>query len=387
MRPFLLLLISWITIWNVAQAQITYTSASFPLPGDILPISTTNDSTVTITPPSAVATAWDFSFLVAQNTTNDTILAASTGANFSQFPTTDVLQPFFLQFGTTYADVTANQIVRLGGGIEIGGISIVNAYSDPHITQTVPLTYNDAASDTYAFYFGDHIDSIPFLRPLIDSLVSNLPFNLNPDSIRLNINGDESRLVDAWGTCAMRDSTYDVLRQRVETAFQLKIEVRVVVPFLGAQWADVTSFLPLPVPTNATLVRYDFLSEGVKQPIVSITLDSAEANITSIEFLDTIVNNPPNTINVRYVQNLMGMQLYPNPAQQYLQVDLLEATPLEGYSLSLVDVLGRVVLEQNGLSGQQQQLDVNTLANGTYTLVLRDRKGSLLGREVIKVRH
>ncbi|WP_052597776.1 T9SS type A sorting domain-containing protein [Aureispira sp. CCB-QB1] len=386
MKKYLLLSLISCLIIGSSFGQITYTSISFPQAGDILSISTAVDSSLTITPPSATATAWDFSQLVAINTNYDTIQAASTGGFYTQFSDADILQPLLGQVGVAYTDVTATQMERIGGGFEILGISFVNAFANTHVTQVVPLTYNDMASDVYAFRFSEHIDSVPFLRQLIDSLVSGLPFGLSPDSVRIAIDGDEDRVVDAWGTCAMADSTYDVLRQKVVTEFEVKFEVSVNVPFLGNQWVNVANFIQLPFPTRGTTVQYNFLSEGVKQPLVSLTLDSAETMVTNIEFLDTTINNPPNTIDVRYVEDEIAAQIYPNPAQQQVQIKMNAADlPTDGYNLLLVDMLGRVVLSTSNIQNENHVVDIRTIENGHYILILQNQVGKILKRATLEI--
>lgn len=386
MKKYLLLsLLSWFIVGS-SVGQITYTSISFPQAGDILSISTAVDSTLVITPPSASATAWDFSQLTPINTNYDTIQAASTGSSYAQFPNSDILQPLLGQAGVAYTDVTATQMEQIGGGFEILGISFINDFANTHITQTVPLTYNDVAADVYAFRFSEHIDSIPFLRQLIDSLVSGLPFGLSPDSVRIAIDGDEDRMVDAWGTCAMADSTYDVLRQKVVTEFEVKFEVSVDVPFLGNQWVNVANFVQLPFPTNGTIVQYNFLSEGIKQPLVSLTLDSAETTITNIEFLDTTINNPPNTIDVRYLKDEITANVYPNPVQQNVQIQIASVDmPSDGYDLFVVDMLGRVVLSESNINRENHGFNISKIANGHYILVLRNQSGKVLKRAPLEV--
>lgn len=386
MKKYLLLsLLSWLMI-DSSMGQITYTSISFPQAGDVLAISTAIDSTLTITPPSATATAWDFSQLTAITTNYDTIQAAASGAFYAQFPASDILQPLLGQVGVTYTDVTATQIERIGGGFEIFGISFINAFVNTHVTQIVPLTYNDVASDAYAFRFSEHIDSIPFLRQLIDSLVSGLPFGLSPDSVRIAIDGDEDRVVDAWGTCAMADSTYAVLRQKVVTDFEVKFEVSVNVPFLGNQWVNVANFVQLPFPTTGTTVQYNFLSEGIKQPLVSLTMDSAETMVMNIEYLDTTTNNPPNTIDVRYLQDEIAAQIYPNPAQQNVQVEVASADiPTKGYNLFVVDLLGRVVLSESNIQNEKHVVNLSRIANGHYIVVLRKQTGEVLKRTALEI--
>lgn len=386
MKKYVLLNLFCLLTVGTSFGQITYTSISFPQAGDILSISTAIDSGLVVTAPSATATAWDFSQLTAINTNNDTIKPASSGANFAMFPTTDVLQPLIGQIGTAYTDVTSTQVERIGGGFEIMGISFVNAYANTHITQIVPLTYNDMASDAYAFRFSQHIDSVPLLRQLLDSLVSGLPFNISPDSIRIAIDGDENRAVDAWGTCAMADSTYDVIRQKIVTAYSVKLEVSVVVPFVGNQWINVANFVQLPFPTSGTTVQYNFLAEGVKQPLVSLTLDSAETIVTNIEFLDTIINNPPSTIDVRYLEDAISAKIFPNPAQEHLTIQVAAADiPKSGYDLAIVDLLGRTVLTASNVNSENHVVNTSSIINGHYIVVLHDGAGRILQREKLKI--
>lgn len=385
MKKYVLLsLLSWFMTGS-SIGQITYTSISFPQAGDVLAISTAVDSMLVVSPPSATATAWDFSQLTAVTTNYDTIQAASTGSAYAQFPNTDILQPFLGQVGTTYTDVTATQMERIGGGFEFFGVSFINDFDDTHVTQIVPLNYNDMASDVYAFRFSQHIDSVPFLRQIIDSLASGLPFGLSPDSIRIAIDGDEDREVDAWGTCAMADSTYNVLRQKIVTEFEVKFEISVTA-FGNTLWVNVGDFAQLPFPTAGTTVQYNYLSEGIKQPIVSITLDSAETVVTNIEFLDTIINNPPNTIDIRYLQNEISAKIYPNPAQQNVQVQVAsEDIPTHGYDLTVVDLLGRIVLSTSNVQNEIHTLNIHDIANGHYILVMRNQKGEIIKRAPLQI--
>lgn len=385
MKKYAILNLLCLLTIGTSFGQITYTSSSFPQVGDILSISTAIDSGVVVTAPSATATTWDFSQLVALNTNKDTIQPASSGANFAMFPSTDILQPLIGQIGTAYTDVTSTQIERMGGGFEIMGISFVNAYTNTHVTQIVPLTYNDVASDTYASRFSQHIDSIPFLRQLLDSLVGGLPLNISPDSIRIAIDGDENRVVDAWGTCIMADSIYDVIRQKIVTNFTLKLEVSIMFPLGGSQWIDVSNFIQLPIPTSGTTVQYNFLAEGVKQPVVSLMLDSAETVITNIEFLDTIVNNPPT--GIRYLENTIRVKMFPNPAKEQVNIQVAATDiPEEGYNLSIIDLLGRTVLTTSNIHNENYTIHTTSIVNGQYIVVLYDNAGQLLQRKKLEIR-
>jgi hypothetical protein len=358
-----------------AQAQITYTSNSFPVAGDVLVVATADDSTVVVTPASSTAQAWDFSQLVALNTRRDTIQAASDGANFSDFPTTDILLPAVGNFGVAYTEVSTTAITSVGGGIELFGLSFIDAYTNTQVRQTAPLTYNSADSDAYEFRFSENIDSIPFLRQLIDSLVGGLP--ISPDSIRLRLDGNDSRLVDAYGTCALADSTYEVLRQKVTSTFSIKVEIGTVNPFVGSTtWLDLTTFVPLPFPTTGTVVRYDFLAENIKQPIVSLTMDSAQQEVETIEYMDTTyaINN-----SIHYLAYIIDAQVYPNPVQGQFSVQLETASlPAGGYTLRLIDPLGRLVKQETAIRQALHQVSTHDLPQGNYLMTLTDAKGRLI---------
>ncbi|MGH1335918.1 MAG: T9SS type A sorting domain-containing protein [Aureispira sp.] len=364
-----------------AQAQITYTGNSFPIAGDILATATTQDSTVMITPASATATAWDFSQLVATSTRRDTVQAASDGANFSDFPTTDILLPVIGNLGIAYTEVSTTAITTVGGGVEIFGLSFINAYTNTQVRQTAPLTYNSADNDDYAFRFTEHIDSVPFLRQLIDSLAGSLP--VSPDSIRLTLDGTDDRLIDAWGTCALADSTYDVLRQKVTSTYTLGVEVNVDFAFIGRQWVDLTTITTLPFPTSGTVVRYDFLAENIKQPVVSLTMDSAQTSVVNIEYLDTLyaIDNA-----IQYLAYGIDAQVYPNPAQGHFSVQVETASlPAEGYTLRLMDALGRIVKYKTAIQEELYQVNTNDLPIGNYLLTLQDPKGRLIYRQGVAV--
>ena len=207
---------------------------------------------------------------------------------------------------------------------------------------------------------------------------------VSPDSIRLTLDGTDDRLVDAWGTCALADSTYDVLRQKITSTYTLGIEVNVDLGFLGGrQWIDLTTIITLPFPTSGTIVRYDFLAENIKQPVVSLTMDSAQTSVINIEYLDTVyaIDNA-----IQYLAYGIDAQVYPNPAQGQFSVQVETASlPAEGYTLRLIDGLGRVVKHQTAIREELYQVNTSDLPVGNYLLTLQDPKGRLIYRQGVAV--
>lgn len=364
---------------SAADAQITVTNSIFPTAGTMLEISTmtSNLSAYPVSAASSAPQTWDFSQLGTDTYRDEEILAASSGAAFADFPTSDVRQTLIPGFGgTAYVDVTATKVEIIGGGIDFSGFAFVSPFSNPLQLQTAPLNYNSMFNDNYQVSFGTHIDSIPFLRQLLDSLASGiLPNGVSPDSIRLKINGTRSTRVDAFGTLIAHDSTYEVLRQKVRQTLNFSVEVRIYVPPFPAYWLDITPFLtsaiPLPVPTNDTLVYYDYLTNNYQQPIVRQNMNSDETVLESIEFKG---QHTPNAVTTVWNQ-AAPLRLYPNPAASILTVETGEFASKD-CQVQIIDAAGRVRDNQSLRLDSQLVLPVHELPAGNYFLVLRSLNGA-----------
>jgi hypothetical protein len=79
------------------------------------------------------------------------------------------------------------------------------------------------------------------------------------------------------------------------------------------------------------------------------------------------------------------IQVYPNPVRNSLQLELPDAT--EQYTIKVVDALGRILLSttRSGLNSRQQ-LDVSTLAAGTYILQVETDRGAVNSQKITVVR-
>ncbi len=86
-------------------------------------------------------------------------------------------------------------------------------------------------------------------------------------------------------------------------------------------------------------------------------------------YVDTFkVNNPSfvSTVNNKEA----AIKIYPNPAQSFITTDIAGAN--NNGTVKIVDALGRIMIEKNYEHGHQQ-IDVNELANGVYTLIYIDK--------------
>jgi hypothetical protein len=85
------------------------------------------------------------------------------------------------------------------------------------------------------------------------------------------------------------------------------------------------------------------------------------------------------------------LKTWPNPASDWIYLELQGTAELENYVVRLSDAMGRSVKRQKlllGGSSPQQAIDVHALREGVYTLQLQDeRTGKLVSRQKIVVTH
>jgi hypothetical protein len=378
MRKILLfaaLLVSFIT-----NAQVTITNALFPVGGDTLSRSfTVNVATASVTPASATAQNWDFSALTTDGNLFDSVRYASLGTSFSSFPNTEIILPF-AGFGEGYADVTSTSVSIVGGSLNLTGAPLTAPFNDPQIVQTAPMTYNTVVNDPFELLLGLNIDSVPGLRPLIDTFLTQLPIpGLSADSIRFKVLGATELNADAFGTCVMFDSTYDVIRQKVKIESEIKIEIRLVSLF-GAFWQDITSTVAsqIPFPLNDTTFRYDFWTPSSKVPVVRMNMNARGTIIEDIEFKG---NNPTGVYNI---SNLKDIEVYPVPANSIINLKA-DNLGVDKFNVQIIDAIGQSVYRQQNLTSGIHQLAVSDLAQGSYWLTIRDENGKLIARKSLTI--
>ena len=131
------------------------------------------------------------------------------------------------------------------------------------------------------------------------------------------------------------------------------------------QWFDCTFQTAIP---GATGQSYTATETGLYG--VTITMGSCSEE-SGCEFIDW---------NALTELENGGILLYPNPTADFFTIELPEAT--HG-TVALFDVAGRKVLEGTLNGVTTQQIDVSTLANGNYQLVLHDGTREFVGKVIV----
>ncbi|NQY08106.1 MAG: T9SS type A sorting domain-containing protein [Flavobacteriales bacterium] len=341
-------------------AQITYTSASFPVEGETLLVTSTTDASITVKPASDEAQHWDFSNIAKGVERVDTIKAASESVNSDMFSDADLLTPI-VGLGNNFTVVSSTEIVNIGGELDFMGLEMVAAYGDPNKVQEAPITYGDGFTDDYELYFGDKIDSIPGMRDVFDAIAEDIP----ADSMRIKMSGTTMKEVDAFGTLLAHDNeTYDVIRQKSTVYSSFAIEFSL--DFFGyITWVDLSTIMELPIPSEDTIITYSFLADTYKQPIVELIMNPEDNAVASVEYMGQ------NVVSVNNLSN-NNASVYPNPVEHELSVSSVSNIN----SVSVYNALGTLMQSNQNVNSKNINIDASSLQNGVYVVKIVGENGT-----------
>lgn len=71
-----------------------------------------------------------------------------------------------------------------------------------------------------------------------------------------------------------------------------------------------------------------------------------------------------------------GIQIFPNPASEFVTIGTTNPQDLSGAVLKIVDMAGRITIQQNLASDLSQQINIEALAKGIYILHINKHTGS-----------
>ncbi len=264
-------------------AQPIISNTYFPSAGDKLAMAVASDNAtklLTITP-SDENQIWNYAFLDSVNTIVEKYETASAAIK-QDFPEADMV--------STYEGQEA-VINKTNERFEI--LALKN-YKARHITLNTLVKPDNPillrrADMTYISINNNRSVSAVTLSPaqFPDSLVNRLP--IRPDSVRITIIDTRQDYADAWGNLTIPSGSYNVLRVRCIEIVEQKIEVK-----LNNTWTDATPqyFNGNPSPQD-TFINYQFWADGVKTPILRLTLNS-KYDITKAEYRI----EPPQTVAI-----------------------------------------------------------------------------------------
>lgn len=354
-----------------ALAQITITSATFPVAGDTLKMAIDNSpaaGVITITPPGGNQN-WNFNGLQVDATRNIVYRPASQGS--VQVPGAElfaVTSPNWEE----YYNVTSNRFklqADYGIHFDVIGNSLFN-YNPPMAERRAPVNFFDINQISSGVLEPFPPGAFP------PTLIAALP--VSPDSLRyrsgssgLGINRLD--VVDAWGSLSIPGGTYNVLREKRTLLRETRLQGKV--PPLG--WIDITQearqagFHGL---GDDTLITYNFWNNLVKEPIAVVNMDSDGLVVQSVTYKNNNITSVPEQTPLEFALS----QNYPNPFNPSTRIEY--ALPVDArVTLEVYDVLGRRVAEL--VSGyvpagyHYAGFNATNLASGVYFYRLNARGG------------
>jgi Secretion system C-terminal sorting domain len=358
------------------NAQTSLTDAYFPTANDSLQTAVALPQyarTLRLTAASATAQRWDLSFLrSALNSTAKTTeryVTTTDTALLRQFPTAKLVRDIGGGQLAAY-NKTATRFELLGyKNIDLGGIlrlPLVAKFLQPVLERRAPLTYNTTNRNQSNFVIAFASDILP------DTILSLLP--LRPDSIRVRFQTDRQDKTDAFGTLLIPGASYEVLRERRYELTDTKIEAKLN----PLPWIDITSLvLTGQQRPRDTTISYYFWSNLAKEPIAVLTTDAVDS-IVRAEYKYLKINT--SVKNGVYTEGSFSLSIFPNPTSNEAFFDVKTSRSIVGFSLNIVDNLGRNWARKtlNSDTEQRVKMDVSALPNGLYWASLTDENGDIL---------
>jgi hypothetical protein len=366
------------------NAQITITSASFPVVGDTLryalDLNPTGDPNNYITPPGGNQ-IWNFTNLKLQQTSTIVYRNPNTGTQASNFPGAELL--VIGNNNESYYNVTTNRIELLGynGGDPANlGINVLAKYAPPIVERRAPLQFFDINQQTTNL-------SLPFSKTALpDSLVARIPGAQLIDSVRIRLNFQRLEVADGWGTLQIpgRATPTPVLREKRTEYTTTAIDVRTALGWINIPTSSLgEAFNSLGTDTT---VSYRFYSNTDKEELAVVTLNNAGSAPEMIRFKNFRVTTATSYLNT---PDLVTVRAFPNPATDKIYINFNNAQSAQ-YQFKIYNLLGIEVLGKTyQIPGKQfeTELDISRLNAGTYFYSLLNNQGiPLITKQLIIIK-
>jgi hypothetical protein len=377
------------------NAQITVTNSVFATAGVDLNRNIVNSNRlnrIDLTAPGPNQT-WDMTDLQG-NSENYTVQAASSGAAFANFPSTDIILPEIGGIaGDGYRKVDANQMSTVGVVATLDGFvtDAIVTLSSPRIDLQTPMNYGDTYTDSYGFQIA--LDPHEPAGTDLDSLITALEVEAGGlvaiDSIRVTFTTNSISEIDAWGSLATPSGTYDVLRLKKIDETNVLLEVKITVFGIpNVLWQDPADPAGLNIDPSGlpfvgqdTIYTYEFWNDNEKQPVLKANTAADGSNATYGQY--KTFNTNTNSVLQNY-----DVSAYPNPAVNDFTLEMNGFDNGE-YTLKMYNIIGKNIKNVPFKMEGDTKLTVTTneLDAGTYIYrLVNDDNKNLLTRRVIVIK-
>ncbi len=357
----------------ILHAQITVTSATFPVANDSLTSKTAINLTgIVFSQKGGTNQTWDFSSLNSNVKNVESFKAASTAIYKADYPKATLITKDSIS--ETFFRDSVSKFWNMGyaGNDPFGFSTKVVVKNTPFQLIRRAMTYPSNFSSKFAFNLALPASAIPA------AILSQLP--IQPDSIRLNFKSTYADTTDAWGSMKVPAGTFQVLREKRVATIDPLVEAKIF-----GSWLDVSSLLS-GIPNIGTLlakrttIQYRFFNNTIKTPIAIVSTDSTGA-ASSIDYYDTFktaaedITLPDNSLIVA-----------PNPVADQLTM-MFNELPRGKYNLVVMDINGKVLISNQLEIVNNTIINLNTsvLSQGVYLLGLKGQDNQVsIYKKIVK---
>ena len=142
---------------------------------------------------------------------------------------------------------------------------------------------------------------------------------------------------------------------------------RVAYVKVATGWSNQLSFT---VPATATLGNLRMRVRISYQPTAGDIRPCGTTTHGEVEDYTVVVKNPGSTVGIEENAIFSNLQVFPNPATDQLTIDFNELETAVDV-VQIKDLTGKIILELRNKDSKLIQVDVSTLSQGIYHLVLK----------------
>jgi len=358
MKISALFLLSMFSLTQVF-CQITISSSDMPVSGDTIRTSNgVNPGGIYDFARTGNNLIWDFTGLENIGQQVDTFLTVTqtpiifwpfflTSANLARKVSgTGLIPGLPVESAFQYFNKTSSAYSDIGTGLVLSGLPIPLKYTDPDVLYRFPMTVG----------FQDTVDS--YLEVSV------------PDLGYLMVDRNRINLVDGWGVLKSPYGEFEVLR------------LKSIVSEYDSIFVDS---LGIGFPIQRNYIEYKWIGQGFGIPLLQVSIDTL-LQTESIVFVDSV-----REINVGIGQTniqLHSLKVYPNPADNYIDMDLSGITD-RIISIRLLDMAGKsclmIPLNEKLPENVPFRIDLTPygLSMGMYTLVIQSKSNVFVSRLMI----
>ena len=259
------------------------------------------------------------------------------------------------QLITNTATVTVDNDTNVANNTATITQAIVGSYDPNDITEShgEKIVFEDFTADDYLIYTirfeNTGTANAEFIRieDALDSQLDENTFELISSSHEVNVRRDGTALTFHFYGIDLPPSTININDGHGYVQFKIK-------PKTGYAIGDI-------IPNTASIF-FDY-----NPPIVTNTFET--------EFVENLSTSTFTQANV---------VIYPNPATNYVQVALNNSAE-NIQSITLMNVLGKTILEQQNIANNQTIINTSSLAKGMYLIkITSETKVSLIKKLIIQ---